>query len=115
MSQNDVTSRFEHVYENWKSYVARSGAMEHSADEAYINNPAFHEIVALGPDAISLIIDKLQRDPDAHFLVHALPELTGKSFLATEIEAAREKYGSPLGNQGYARMWIDWWKQSEKK
>lgn len=69
----------------------------------------------MGPEVVPYIVAKLKSDPQAHFLFHALQQITGKSFSSQEIETAQQKYGSPLGNQGYTRMWIDWWEREGQK
>jgi len=114
MSDHDMAWKFEQRYQNWKSYIAGPVMMESSSDANYINNAEFRELVALGPEALPFFIDKLENDPEAHFLVHALPQLTGKTFSADEVAAAAAQQGVPLGNQGYARMWIDWWKREKE-
>ena len=105
----DVAATFEEKYQEWKAYCARPDVAESSSDAARVDNRPFQEIVALGEEAIPYIIAKLKEDPDAHFLIHALSRITGRRFTPAEIEAAEKTYGSPLGNQGFARMWIDWW------
>ncbi len=106
---------FEKKYQEWKSYCVRPEVAEQSSDAAYINNAPFQDIVALGDQAVPYIIEKLRTDPEAHFLIHALERITHHKFTAEEIEAAKKKYGTPLGNQGYAKMWIDWWEAKQNK
>jgi hypothetical protein len=69
----------------------------------------------MGEAAVPHIIAKLQTDEGAHFLIHALERITNHRFTPEEVEAAQRRYGKPLGNQGYARLWTDWWNQKEKK
>jgi hypothetical protein len=111
---DETTSLFEQAYEKWKTYCARPEVMEQSRDEAYINNGPFREIVALGEEALPLIIRKLNEDEGAHFLIHALSAITGKRFSSEELDKAAARSGSPLGNQGFARLWIEWWETRNK-
>jgi hypothetical protein len=107
----DLKISFENAYVKWRSYCEQAGVAEYSSDQPYIDNPPFRDIVALGPTVVPLIIGKMKSDPAAHFLIHALEQITGRRFSPQEIEIAKQKYGSPLGNQGYVRMWIDWWER----
>jgi len=100
---------FENKYQAWRAYCTRPDVMESSSDRPYIDNPFFQDIVALGSEAVPLIIGKLKQDPEAHFLIHALQQITHKRFSTEELEAAMQKYGAPLGNQGHIKLWIDWW------
>jgi hypothetical protein len=107
-----MEDRFEDFYRQWRAHCARPEVMEHSSDAAYIENSPFQAIVDLGEAAIPFLVAKLKRAPEAHFLVHALERVAPKTFSAEEIDNAKRKYGSPLGNQGFARMWIEWWETS---
>jgi hypothetical protein len=113
MKQN-LASTFERAYREWKAYCARPEIAEHSSDAEYINNPKFQAIVELGTEVVPLIISKLKEDPEAHFLIHATERITRKRFSREETDEAKKRFGSPLGNQGYARMWIDWWETESR-
>jgi hypothetical protein len=102
-------SDFDEKFRQWKAFCARPEIAEQSSDGAYVDNAPFRAIVALGADVVPLIIDKLKADPDAHFLIHALEQITGKRLSAAQLDEGRRRYGSPLGNQGYAKLWIEWW------
>jgi hypothetical protein len=106
---------FEDHYQNWKSFIRNDAVFVSSLDEDYINNHHFQAIVDLGEAALPYIVEKLRTDEDAHFLIHAMEQITHKRFTPSEIAAAQASFGSPLGNQGFAAMWVDWWsKQSGK-
>lgn len=113
--KHNLASTFEKAYQEWKAYCARPEIAEYSSDAAYVNSLTFQAIVELGVEAVPLIIGKLKGDPEAHFLIHALERITGKNFSPEEIEAAHRRFGSPLGNQGYARLWIDWWETENRR
>jgi len=111
----DVAQKFEDYYQRWKAFAQSEAVSLSSADEDYLKDPNFDAIVELGYAAVPYIIDKLETDEIAHFLIHALERITHKQFSPTEIEAAEASYGSPLGNQGYAALWRDWWQRQDKK
>ncbi len=110
-----MKSLFDRKYRNWQSYCTRLHVSEQSSDNAYIENRPFEEIVSLGEPVIPYIISRLKDDSEAHFLVHALERITGKKFSSDELADGMAKYGSPLGNQGLARMWVDWWESQSWK
>jgi len=105
--------RFEQYYRKWKTHIQDDEIALSSSDDAYIQNPPYRAMVAMGWDAVPHIIEKLRTDEDAHFLIHALKEITGKQFMEDDIKAARAQYGRPLGNQAYAAMWIEWWNERQ--
>jgi hypothetical protein len=105
----DAAEIFEDHYQRWKSFCQSEAVRLESSDEAYINNAHFEAMVDMGEEAVPGMIEKLRSDEAAHFLVRALERITNKRFTQEEIEAARSRYGAPLGNQGYAAMWVDWW------
>ncbi|MCC6368245.1 MAG: hypothetical protein IT165_32365 [Bryobacterales bacterium] len=107
----DAAARFEEAYGRWLEYCKRPEIMEASTNSAYCDNDPFREMVALGEAAIPYIIGRLKSDEEAHFLVWALEEIAPGTFRAEDVERARARYGDPLGNQGRARMWIEWWEQ----
>ncbi|HSS22522.1 MAG TPA: hypothetical protein VLL54_20795 [Pyrinomonadaceae bacterium] len=108
--------KFEDLYQAWKSFIESDDIRLSSVSKDYISNPHFEAIVKLGPEAVPYIIEKLETDESAHFLIHALEEIVHKKFTPEEIEQGQARYGVPLGNQGYAAMWRDWWRRqgSEK-
>ena len=100
---------FEDYYQKWKSFTQSDPVALASSDEDYINNPHFQAIVDLGEDAVPYILHKFKTDESAHFLIHALEGITHHRFTPAEMTAAQTRYGAPLGNQGFAAMWRDWW------
>jgi hypothetical protein len=67
---------FEERYQQWKSFINAGTLSLSSSSDDYVNNEQFQSIVALGPEAIPFIIQKMKTDEDAHFLVHALERIT---------------------------------------
>jgi hypothetical protein len=107
--------RFEELFQRWSASSETGLRSLSSSSSSYTENPEFEAIVDMGEAAVPYIIAKLETDAGAHFLINALEKLTNKRFTPEEVEAAERLYGKPLGNQGYARMWIDWWKQLKQK
>ena len=105
----NIAEAFEDYYQTWKSFTQSDDVVLSSFSEEYINNPHFQAMVDLGPEAVPDIIQKLQTDESAHFLIHALERITHKRFTPAEMATAQARYGAPLGNQGCAAMWQDWW------
>ncbi|PIZ29863.1 MAG: hypothetical protein COY42_34850 [Armatimonadetes bacterium CG_4_10_14_0_8_um_filter_66_14] len=101
-----ISDRFERAYSTWRRYIQSQG-IGSSSDGPYINNQPFQEIVALGPQAVPLIIAKASTDPGAHFLVHALSKITRKVFSVEQ----RLRHG--YGNQAQAALWREWWRGGE--
>jgi hypothetical protein len=109
----NTATNFENHYQKWRTYCRSDAVALSSSDDAYVNNPHFQAMVDMGEDAVPYIMQKLRTDEDAHFLIHALERITNKRFTPEEIEEAKVRYGTPLGNQGYAAMWLDWWNQQQ--
>jgi hypothetical protein len=104
-----VGERFEQLYEEWSRSLQQGAALYSSSDRDFIQNPPFEAIVALGPDALPFIMEKLRSDAHAHFLIHALARITGKQFSPEEIAASHSPADGPIGNQAFARLWLSWW------
>ncbi len=107
---------FTDRYERWRAYINRPTIdFFSSADAPQVENEPFREIVALGPEAISFIMQRLLCDEEGHFLINALAEITGHQFPDEEIKAAELLFGKPLGNQAMAAMWLGWWWKQQRK
>ena len=92
-----------------------SGATELSSDDAaYTSLPSFRALVELGWPAVPHMIEKLRTDEEAHFLIHALAEITGEHPLYEETGAGGRPPERPLGNQAEAAAWIAWWEARER-
>ena len=99
-------------YRAWRQAVDASASLS-SGDAAYVDRPEFDAIVALGPAAVPRILETMETDPGAHFLVHALPRITGHRFTEAELAAARAEHGGALGTQAMAALWRAWWRSQE--
>jgi len=104
-----IEKQFEEYYNRWKSFINNTDISEYSSDSEYVDNKYFNKIISLGEQALPYIVEKMKEDPEAHFLIHAMEKITGKRLSKKEIVEGIEKYGSPLGNQGFAKIWIEWW------
>jgi hypothetical protein len=105
-----TADQFEERYARWKAFVESHADPLSSSDADSIRNPEFDAMVALGEPSIPHILRKLRTDDGAHFLVHALERITGHQFAEEDVRAAQRRHGAPLGNQGYAEMWQEWWR-----
>ena len=101
MGPQELHSAFEVAYSDWRRSLSADGPSPRSDDAAYIDNAPFAAMVALGPRAAPLMVQKLRTDPEAHFLVHALWRVTRKQFPPAAD-------GRPRGNQGLAQLWVQW-------
>lgn len=106
MATQSIRDRFDALYRAWNEQVATGPASLSSSDDAYLALPAFRGMVALGRPAIPLMIEKLRADAEAHFLIHALAEITGEQ---PRLPPPRNGAGDPRGNQSTAAAWVAWW------
>jgi hypothetical protein len=96
---------FEQRYGQWREACAATRATLRSDDAGCVETPEFAAIVALGPEAVPAILDRLARDREAHLLIHALEQITGERLDPAVLDAARRRVGGPLGNQDIAALW----------
>ena len=68
----DTVSRFHRLVRQWRIETAYV-----SSTSDLFGHPAFEEIVSMGREAVPLIIDELERQPD--LLVGALTRITGEN------------------------------------
>ena len=104
-----IQEEFEKRYHQWREACERDLTLSLASDNACTRIPEFQEIVQLGRPALPYMIEKLRTDEAAHWLIYALEAITQKQFTKAEITAEAARTGTPLGNQGYARLWIAWW------
>lgn len=111
---NETT--FLQWYARWLEYLHQDTSQAFSStDKDLVNNEPYRQIVALGQEAIPYIMERLLCEEEGHFLIHALAEITGHRFSGEEIRAAELLFGSPLGNQAMAVMWLGWWWKQQRK
>lgn len=115
-AQENIKSLFEEKYQSWREYIKQPQIRRQSADEAFIDNRSFNEIVALGISAIPYIVEKLEADINSNNrLIYAMQKITKKKFTLTRVgdnEWEIEDFPGfkrELGNQGQARLWIEWY------
>lgn len=107
----NISEAFDDAYAKWKAVARSERTAISSSDADHVRNPEFDAIIALGEPAIPYIVEKMRTDDYGHFLIHALDRITGKRFTPEEIADAERRHGSPLGNQGYAELWQEWWRR----
>lgn len=100
---------FEQAYRRWRAAASAPARARLSSSAAVAEGPELDAIVALGPPAVPRILEAMERDPDAHFLVLALERITGRRPGEDELASARARFGAPLGNQQLAVLWREWW------
>jgi hypothetical protein len=110
MAMQSIRDRFEALYREWKEQVDSGSVSLSSSDDTYVSLPAFRAMVALGEAAIPYMIEKLRTDEDAHFLIHALAEITGERPRPPAPGAGVDR---PLGNQATAAAWVAWWDERD--
>ena len=106
MMMQSIRDRFETLYRQWNEQVASGPISLASSDDAYVGVPAFRALVALGAPAIPFMIEKLRTDEGAHFLIHALAEITDER---PRLPASGSGPDGPLGNRAAAAAWVAWW------
>lgn len=89
---DELRTRFRELAARWK---AQRGP--HSSVQRLCDHPAYREIVAIGIDAVPLILEELRREPDHWFI--ALWTLTG-------AEPVSEENRGRLVEM--ARQWVEW-------
>jgi hypothetical protein len=118
----DMKTLFESRYGAWKEYIKQPAVRVNSADSAYTDNKPFEEIVELGIPALPYIVEKLEKDTSAHFLIYAMKRMTKKKFVLKKVGEGRyitdDFPGMVIegsGNQRRAKLWIRWWKEGRKQ
>ncbi len=97
------------LYRAWKRASYDTPVVLSSQSTDYVALDEARAIARLGRGAVPGLMALLESDPDAHPLVHLLPEMTGHRLSDDDLAAGAARYGTPLGNQGLVRTWRDWW------
>jgi hypothetical protein len=92
LERKPITERFEALVERWRAETALL-----SSTTAMTNHPAYRSIIALGSDAIPLLLRELERE-GAHWF-EALEAITG------ENPVPREHWGNIPSMRG---DWLAW-------
>ena len=93
VSQN--TADFEMLVEQWQTDTMFSSSLDEM-----VEHPAYQQIIQMGTSVVSLILDKLQEEPDYWF--HALTEITGDDPISPKDYGDMDKM---------AMKWINWGKK----
>ncbi len=73
--KNSVEEEFNSKYLKWKEYISQPVVKIQSTAKGRIENPFFAAIVDIGPAALPFIADKIEQDPEADVLWHAIEKI----------------------------------------
>jgi len=90
-----IEDEFRRLVEEWKRTRKTTSTAKRMAE-----NRAYQKIIAMGKDAVPLIISEMEREPDHWFI--ALHAITGASPVP---ENSRGKFDE------MTKAWIDWWRR----
>lgn len=85
-----IADRFQELVAQWKRETIIDSSVQRR-----VMHPAYQHIIGLGPDALPLILDELEREPDYWFW--ALTAITGEDPARDETTLA-----------GARQRWLDW-------
>jgi hypothetical protein len=105
----DVRRRFEKVYAAWKSTWSRPMIAVSSAPAARAQSAEYHDLIALGPEILPLLMEKLT-DPNEFFALVAVDRLEGPEL---RVSHAVDDEAVLLGEQGRAIETVQRWIQRE--
>jgi hypothetical protein len=105
----ELRRRFEEAYAVWKSTGSRPMIAVSSAPAARAQSAEYHELIALGPGILPLLMEKLT-DPDEFFAPVAVDRLAGPEL---HVSHAVDDETVLLGEQGRAIETIQRWIQRE--
>src|SRR5436309_11974521 len=60
-SPTDVEKKYAEAFRAWKKFIQSPGVQESSRTSDYTSNPAFDKVVALGKDALPLIMTDIEK------------------------------------------------------
>ena len=95
-ASDDLVEAFQKLVQEWKQ---QSGYLSSSRQMALL--PAYQRIIGLGPAALPLILEELEREPDHWFW--ALEAISGDNPVATEDRGHIPKT---------TQAWLTWGRQN---
>jgi hypothetical protein len=101
----EVRRRFEKTYAAWRSTWTHPMIAVSSAPAARSQSAEYHELIALGPEVLPLLMEKLT-DPDEFFTLVAVDRLAGPEL---HISHAVDDEAVLLGEQGRAIETVQRW------
>lgn len=105
----DLQERFEKTYEKWKEAWNHPLIAVSSNPATRTQTPSFLELIALGPEILPLLMDKLTR-PDDFFALQAVDRLIRPQFVVSRDPADPAVL---LGEQGRAIETVKQWIRTE--
>lgn len=117
MAENDpVTQGFDAKYLAWRKFVNRPEVLVQSTAQASIENAYFDALVAIGPSALPLIAAKIEEDPSATVLWHAIEKIA-KIKIAGVYDQSKNRIVFPdypmlKTNED---VYVLWWKEGRFK
>jgi hypothetical protein len=100
-----VRADFEGKYRDWKEWVKN-----HLYSSDYTQNKEYQGIINLGPSAVPLLIEKIEKNPEDFHLEFAIFRITKRRF-------GKEEW--PEGTLGdsitASQMYVKWWKEGRFK
>ena len=105
----EVKARFEQVYRAWKEAINHPLIVANSNPVTRTQTPAFLELIALGPEILPLLMEKLT-DPDEFFALQAVDRLLRPEFV---VSRETDDPAVLLGEQGRAIETVKQWIRTE--
>lgn len=99
-----LRAEFERRYRAWREYADRPEIRIRSDERARTDNAAYAAIVALGPRAAPLVLEKL---PESRFLGAALERMTARRLSPGERSEAASR-------EGAVAVWRRWWGEGRR-
>ncbi|WP_028314354.1 hypothetical protein [Desulfatibacillum aliphaticivorans] len=105
-----IKGQFDEAYRNWQIYCDTPDVMYSSLRSTYVENEPFGAIINLGPPALPVIMEKLQKDKDndwqgGDFLLwYAVKEITGVDL---------EQWDLFESEPDIAEKYIQWWHENK--
>jgi hypothetical protein len=105
----DLKDRFAKTYQAWKEAINHPLIVASSNPGARAQTPAFLELIALGPEILPLLMEKLT-DPDEFFALQAVDRLSRPEFV---VSREPNDPAILLGEQGRAIETVKQWIRTE--
>ena len=104
-AEESLQATFERQYQAWRQWRS-----EHGYLSFYTGNVPFGNIVALGPRAVPLIVQKIEQNPDDFHLHQAIRRITKMEFYLPEWPADDRP-----DSRWACRVILQWWKEGRKE
>ena len=101
----ELRTRFNELFEQWQKAIEEPNVQYSSRPQDFIDNEPYREIVALGREALPLIIDKIATG--VFFFNQAVAEIEGKELV--DLIGREKRFPS---EQEKSELLLRWWYQS---